>query len=288
MEKVLRKRLEPSAVTKLLLQASSMQEFCETYQWTWHQETGKKLNYASVARKAGFRSRSTVRDFLVGRRTLSVAGLSSLAKALGFNPFQRKVFLALSHDSSSNGSALLELQKRKTKLRQSERISRSETASSIFENVRFPVLYAALGSFERGSDVHEIQSRTGYSRTVLSALLDDLIRIGLARYDARSDRYFAVQAHLDYRRQHQLGFRLYYQSLMSKLSRASEKKEDATDSLFHGANFSVCSGSLPEKLERLREMLVEWIQSSEDEEGDIIVNLAVGVSPEAAGLKKAF
>ena len=83
--------LDPNLVRKILLDSTSTLDFLQKY-FQMRTEILGKPGYSTFSQRAGFSSRSHIRDILTGRVKITNASMTKIAKALGFKDELLEVF----------------------------------------------------------------------------------------------------------------------------------------------------------------------------------------------------
>ena len=138
------------------------------------------------------------------------------------------------------------------------------------------MVYAALGSVERGATVSEISQRTELSDFEVEAALEHMLKGGLAL--KKKARYYPLQAHLSFEGLNQSEIFKKHFILNSERAIKIVKSGLSSDSkLFMSSAFSVNPADLPKLKDELRSLLLKFVDSSERANGHKVVNIVASL-----------
>ncbi|RYZ78312.1 MAG: hypothetical protein EOP06_29280 [Proteobacteria bacterium] len=141
-----------------------------------------------------------------------------------------------------------------------------------------PIIYASLGTIERGSTFGDIALRSGLNEAEIHALLEKLEQLELVR--AGDGRYFPILNHLAFDRLKQCGAfqRTYVDRLRAAILRA-EKEFNSDHNLFLESTFSISKERMPEFKAELRELMCRFVEEREAPEGNTVASIACAFIP---------
>jgi hypothetical protein len=249
----------------------------------YYQRSKRNFSYAEFSRRAGFSSRSHPRDVEMGYRRLTAQSLPRFIRGLGLKGDLKRYFILLaSRDEPELNSSKFSLEQIEQKLlrfrrRLEMKFQPRMEVPQVFALDHWAEIYAALGSLERGASFEDILSRTHLDRNECAAQVEQLSSLGLAKFDPGSQRYFPGVLHLalDQQGKEEL-FKTYYIESLAKLAQSPRKNFESSDRLFFSSAFSINKEKMALLRNELREVLLRFVVSSEDQDGNEIVKLIVG------------
>lgn len=278
----MKKQLEPLS----LLEATNEREFLNIW-YQWSKQNNAKLSYASITRKAGFSSRSYVRDVMTGERRLTLEALPRFIKALGLKGdlklyFSHLVNFACDPDAANEAKKKDRILRLKNRIRvqfESKSAPRTHQMKTLYEGSFFLEVYAALGSLAQGANLDEISERTGKSKLFCQNALLKMIETDLVFQSKTSDRYFARESHNIFSK---LGtedsFKKNYLTQLELVAHSAKIKFDSEENLFFCSVFSIDPTKMPEFKNELRQLLLRFVDSSENPNGKKIARLVTGLT----------
>jgi hypothetical protein len=147
----------------------------------------------------------------------------------------------------------------------------------IFKATQFLSVYAVLGC-RNGSDIDDVVRKTGLHPAVCRGVLHHLVQSKLVT--EKAGRYKSVHSHLV--AQHLPGdheFKTAYLETVEHLKKRATADFDSAESLYIHSYFSIDRKRLPEFKKRLWSLVLEYIDSCDDDEGDAVYRLLVGLLP---------
>jgi uncharacterized protein (TIGR02147 family) len=278
---------------RLLAKSESYREFLKTAFSLQMERKGSAhaaFSYAAFARKAGLASRSFPRDVVLGNKRLTAASALAFADALEIKQDLRQLFLSLVDvEGHGNASTPLLLKKAKLQLSQvrkrllSNKDSNTESETSLSQHTHWFEVYAGLGTQEHGAELSEVLERTGLSATLCSAILVEMANTGIVRTTAQAvrgkvhTRFHPTEAHviLDRLGESQQFKKIYLHDLKQVHGRA-RKNFQSKKELFFSSAFAIRSSKMEQFRSELRELMLRFLDQSEDAHGDLVVKLILG------------
>lgn len=266
-----------------LLECTSEREFLARW-YTWAKENKPNLTYAVLTRRAGFSSRSYVRDVMTGKRRLTQDALPRFVKAMELKGEYRR-FFSLLVQSAPNRFGIVSDSKVKDKI-----VRLKNRVLSTREPGRFPThahslylgknrleIYAALGTPESGATLEEICTRTGFSKEECSKTLVQMMSDGAVSPGSEGNRFFAKEPHLVLPKIGNQGvFQASYLHFLEETKARAKKEFESDDQLFISSVFSIDPKQMPEFKEELRQLLVRFVDTAENPNGKKVVRLVTG------------
>jgi transcriptional regulator with XRE-family HTH domain len=248
------------------------------------QGPSSKMNFAELARKMGFRSRSFVRLLAIGERRPNLQNFRRIAVGLGLTPEETEYFgLLLERERSPAVSIRFtkRLDEAELKLRRNlQKSLRRFRGTDPIPFERWPFIYAALGPVNVGRTREDIIRLSGQDPRVCIQILDDLVKRELVTFEPKRQRYFAKDEMIDIG---ELGSSKTLKSLFQLLSLEAVRRVDSDlssdHSLFHSSVFSVRADRLPELTRELQRVLAQFAASAEDADGDNLALLNATLIP---------
>lgn len=247
---------------------------------------GDKPNIAALSRKAGFSSRSFIGDVIDGRRRLSARSYPKLARALAL-PIRLKSYfhlLVIRDERELNFENLRPDQieakildvRAKLNSQLAKEESEREAATVLFKGRDLLDCYAALGPSGRGAAVTEVSKKTGLPADACTHALRFLVARGVVtendgRFHATNSLFFVKDLGED------KGLKSCYLQSLDELKRKANIGFNSKDNAFFQFIYSLDRSRLPELKQRLWELLQEFVETSENSEGDGIGKLVIGL-----------
>lgn len=267
-----------------LLRAGSYREFLSHLMR--HPERGRPISYAELARRAGFSSRSFPADVISGHRRVTAASLPQFIRGLNLKGDLRNYFSLLvaleepdvNPDRLSIGEIEKALLKLRSRLEARAVQPQSMTPSRVYGSEHWIDVYASLGRPEIGSTVADVAARTKLSMKICEDALKGMATNGAVVFKSDVGRYFTISPHLVFDR---LGgetyFQKHYLATLAKMSRHASGAafKDPTNWFFTSV-FSIDKKRASEFKDRLRQLVLEFVESSEEPDGDSLAKLAIG------------
>jgi hypothetical protein len=242
------------------------------------------LNYAKVARDAGFKSRSLAREVLMGKKRLTPKTWRAFLEALRLPKELETYFeylVAQTHSDCRVSEATFNRQKKsisKLKERIVDKYGFSENGISFSDaSVHWPTLYAALGSVgRRGVTVQEIVEKTRLERSIVEKEMLELKRRTVVL--EHNKRFMATRDHLSFTGDQGKEYlkNLFLWQSQNAMS-AVRSNEQSAQMLFLASTFSVRKKDLQELKKKLQETVLLFIDQAEDVEGDAVTRLTVSL-----------
>lgn len=240
-----------------------------------------RINYAAFSRKAGFASRSFPRDVIVGKRRMTLAALPKFIRGLNLRGDLRIYFQTLvllqETDLNQSGISKRELEGKLARIRASSEFKTNSNGGALFVRYRrWQEVFAALGDLQTGASLLEIEKRTCFPQSECLTLLRQMIQEGLVHYDPQNERYRALKWHFNFEGlgpdQH---FKQHMKYRMSQASQALETKLSSDEYLFFNSVWSIEKRRLPEFKAELRNLLLQFVESTEKSDGDELNHILV-------------
>jgi hypothetical protein len=236
-----------------------------------------KINLSALSRRAGFSSRSYIREVLDGKKRLALQSLPRFVRAFRLNKTAEALLACLvaleEQDANIEGLSRSQLQEQAESLRQKLRRRDGETKhrrDAFSFGPQAVSIFAALGSPEKGADLAQIQSRSGVDEATCGLVLGELLRKGVI--ENRNDRYFVSDVNLDLSGLGKdLAFERLFGNVLNDLSKNYRKKLGSNEELLFYTAFSIRKDRLPEMKKRFRELLLEMIDTEQQDDGDAVV-----------------
>ncbi len=252
-------------------------------------EPGEKGAYTRMSRIAGFSSRSTVREVVIGRKRLAAGSLEKFVLGLGLKGDLREYFVLLvARDeerlnprgmSNKRIDARLETL-RERMLRRTTNLNRELAGSILASRDRFAV-FAALGTAERGATLEEVRTRSAIPCARIEVALSQLEKANLARRDG--SRILPATTHFDFDALgHDVTFEKFYRAgVQETLHRLKKRPECLRDRnrLYFESIYSIDQSRIGEFRTKLRALCMQFVDKSEAPEGDMLAKFLVAFEP---------
>jgi hypothetical protein len=246
---------------------------------------GEKVNFSGLSRRAGFASRSYIKEVLEGKKRVAAPSLLRFIKAFRLDKTTGSLFSFLvaleEEDVNFEGlsSEHLRLKIEATREKLSRRISKSKNVNrsdAFAPGPRAVEVFAALGSPERGASIEQIQSRSRLDQETCMKVLNYFLAKKIIRHE--KGRYFLSQPNLDLGSLGKdLAFKKLFGRVIEELNQSHRSKLSSKEELFFYSAYSVRRSQLPEMKKRLRELLLEYIDTEQVDDGDAVVKTVIAL-----------
>jgi uncharacterized protein (TIGR02147 family) len=242
------------------------------------EKAGRSLGYAKLARLLGVKARSYPRDIILGKKRITPALLPQFIKIFGLTGDLRSFLIDLieMEEPSCRISGRSEMQIQnsleKLKARLAAGNAKSISLEEAFVFSSLPKIYAALGTPQAGASLSQIKDRTGLEAEQIFPVLEKMKELGIVQKNAQ--RYFPVQTHIASTgmKKSQI-FKHHFMKVAEEAARNARTEMSRDDKLFFSSAFSVKAEQLPQLKTELRDVLLKYIDTSENSNGDKVVSL---------------
>lgn len=278
------------ALDQALLKAQNYREFIQLAMQG--DNSAKALSFGEVARRAGFASRSYVRDIVAGRKRVSAKTLPRLVRAFNLSG-DRKLYFSLmvfleepdlreASMTSERIKARMDLARKRLGRRSKEATSVLSSAETLFDDRRTSQVFAAVHIDSDGATLESVARLTKLTEQSCGAILERLVARGVI--ELREDRYYCNDAHLVFDGLHRdYFFKRAYLTELSHLKQCVETNFDRRDHLFLKSTFTIPAAKAQQLREELRKLMVQFIDdTSGTPDDDSLANLVVGFMPAGA------
>jgi len=268
-----------SELAQQLLECSSYRDFIQV---AIVHSSGKSLNYAAVARKLNFASRAFVYELLQGRKAMTANSLSKFVSALKLSGpiaqlFQYMVWFEEPKLARSSGFTEEKIRSKIKDLRKkiSDKYISAPLVTPDFISYDVFNVYASLGSTENGASFSDVLKKSGLTESVVDTILHHFVQNGFAY--KKDERFYSTQTSIDLKSLgNNIGFKQAYLEAIKKLSKKAIQMEDHKQDLFFHTAFSVRKEKLAEMQERLQELILDFLDDEQDENGDTVQKITLG------------
>ncbi len=246
----------------------------------------KKMSYRQFSKKAGYSSKSYISEILSGKKPLTRYSAENFLRSMNLNKdlstyFRNLVSIELveSEQLTALNKSLLISQNEKLKFKLKSKLidkrssSKDKVANILLKN-NFPTIFAALGSAESGASIDEIAGRSNLTVQDIKVVLLDMVQIDMV--NVINDRYYAKNnlVDLDYLKSDQY----FIENFIRCSARAQDrlkKKSNNKNSLFMTQTFSAPSGRMQELKDRLKAIIIDFADDTEDSVGDSVLEICI-------------
>lgn len=264
-----------------ILQAPDYRSFI--VQFIQERAKTSRFGFADIAREGGFASRSFPHDVVKGKKRLTLKSIAKMTKGLGLRVDLAgyfRILVEIEHpDCRQEVFDEVQLVAKLRVLR--ERITQKgphvgKYTDAPFEVYIVPQIYSALGTESQGATLSHIFRRTELAEDRAIPVLTKLISLGFV--EKRGSRYHALQNHVSIPGLKDSEFfkKYFIHSAESAIQKA-KKSMNSEEKLFLSSAFSVRAEDLPKMKVELREVLLRYIDNSEQANGDKVVNLVASL-----------
>ncbi len=235
------------------------------------------FNYAFLARRAGFSSRSYVRAIFVGERSVSFAGIIKISKALDLpKSLEELLTLFANIEKKPSKESQKKLISSKDKIKRILRgRAKEENVFPVNVSLHWPYILASLGG---GASLKEIAGRSGVSMSECKLALRQLTEKKMVRLCTKTKKFYSDPNFTNFS---DLGsddfFKAFFIESLRMTQRQATNSFDSKESLFFNSVFSICVGKKQEISRRLQEVLFEFCEHAEDSEGKEVATVQVAL-----------
>lgn len=225
------------------------------------------------ANKSGLASRGFIVDVIKEKKRLTVRSTPKAAKGLGLNGKLKNLFFALvESDESGNSDRVEKLRSQLlSQLRQTES-ENTVSSKTIYSDLNFLIVYAALGTEALGATKEEILSRTSLSEDIVTTILQKMMHEKILRTE--SERFIAVNSHLVFENMRRdQGFQKVFLDSMKLAREQAMRSMDSDQKLFFHAVVPAKKMNLSKMKIALKTALTEFIHENQNDEGDQVVQV---------------
>lgn len=243
----------------------------------------KSFGYSHIARLGGFKARSFPRDVVSGRKRITLNSLPKFIKGLGLTSDLAEYFRILVEidevDCRTRNADLAKLMKMKSNIekriltKQSIQLIDGQDRNFIYSSI--PKIYASLGTSDVGVYIEGILKKTSLPENETHRCLEFMIEQKLVRKSRA--RYYPTENHLNFQNLKSDIFKRHFVNTAEESIAMSKKHLQSDEKLFLSSSFSVKKAELPKLKEELRSLLLKYIDSSENSDGDRVINLVTSL-----------
>jgi uncharacterized protein (TIGR02147 family) len=278
--------LQTRDFNEICLQANDYRAFLNCI-FSLAEEKDPRFSFASFSRKAGFTSRGFVKEVLTGRKRLTAYSFPRFVKALGITGVAKQYFTTLvaleEEELNSDRLTQEQLKDRLAQLRTKANLHLQtadspdlDTAPELYKDYQVLEVVSVLGNREKGASFEQVIQRTGLEPYVAANILRQLISKKIVR--EVNGRYISVNPHFVFDHLgEKSGFKEVYIQTLQLVRRKIASHFSSRDYLFVQSYFSVDRKRLPELKERMRELIHEFVQTHENDDGDCVAKLHVAL-----------
>lgn len=270
-------------LSECLLETTDLTEFV-TKAFALYLDAHPRANYAGLARRMAFTSRSFVRQLALGTRRPNLTNYRKISAGLELTDEATEYFGLLLEKQKGNHGTIRSKRRivdAEIKLRRSmqKKVIRSRKTDVIpFE--RWPFIYAALGTLQEGRTIPEIMRISGQDPKTCLEILDHLVKKELVTFDIRLQKYFPKAEMVELG---ELGESRVLKNLFKLLNieavRRIETELNKDNTLFHSSIFSVQADQLPHLAKDLQKVLSSYAAKAEDSKGEVLALLNASMIP---------
>lgn len=243
----------------------------------------KRFGYSHIARFGGFKARSFPRDVVSGKKRITLNSLPKFIKGLGLTSDLAEYFRILVEidevDCRTRNGDLAKLMKMKSnvekRIASKQSIQLTDGQDRNFIHSSIPKIYASLGSLDVGVHIESILKKTSLPESEVHRCLEFMVQQKLVRKSKA--KYFPTENHLNFQNLKSDIFKKHFVNTAEESIVMSKKHIQSEEKLFLSSSFSVNKAELPKLKEELRSLLLKYIDSSENSDGDRVINLVASL-----------
>ena len=256
-------------------------------------QLGKPLTYGALAQACGFKSRSFIRDVVLGGKRLTPVSLPKLRLGLKLPADEWRLFELLVHrdepelfgvkSSKARIDQLITLARHRaeSKHRNDPILLEKQGLDLLFKEAEFPLIYAALGEDEMGSSTARISKMTGVQLDRCERILKKMLHAGVASR-SENGNYSAARSHLVLAGfGNSESFKAMFLASLEFLRGQATGMEKKKQCLFQQTSFSIPSEKVSVFKSELQKLILDFVVEQEDPQGERIATIIVaGLVPD--------
>ncbi len=242
----------------------------------------KHFSYASFSMKAGFSSKSFLRDIIFGKKRITERSMPKMLKGFSFPRDIKNLFccmVAIEEDLDFLGLNLNKIEKYKNnyiqKVKEKSLPRDKPTLSGIFKIPNWQVIYTSLLSVKKGSSQLTVISKmTGVSEKQCQKSLSEMLKIGLVTICRDTKAYFPSELNLIIDKLGENEFyKEYFLTSLQRASKAAKLRISSNETLFLTSTISITLDQKTELRRKLKSLIEEFIVEAESTPANKIVEL---------------
>jgi uncharacterized protein (TIGR02147 family) len=241
------------------------------------------FSHTVFVQKSGFASRSFPGDVIRGNKNITLRSLTKVIFGLGLTGVLSRYFtllVELEHqnlrfNNKTAESISKDLNNLREKFKRKLQNPQIQIKNEMFSQFHRSIIYAALGSNEKGATLSDIHKKTKLESKVCRSELEALVRIGAVDYqETRDNRYRPVQSHLVFAdMQNTQDYQKHMASALEEAQKHSVGIIKNESELFLHSVLSVKKRDLTKLKSLLREQINDFVDTSESDEGESLYHL---------------
>ena len=252
----------------ILLTSTSCSNFLVNA-FNYLQIDNKIFNYSELARRGGFASRSHLRQLVLGQKNITWQSLDKICKTFNLSGSNKKYFTLLWEMSLAQ-----DYESKLSKLSKQILGKKTQIDTSLYELENWPLVYASLGNEQTGAALSDIQKRCKLNSNQCEMILTHLEKKELVK--KIDNRYYPISNHIAL---DEMGtdefFKRYYLKKLDTIRKKTEKNFTSETDLYFQSTTCIPSKKFKMFRQDLRDLLLEYIDTIEDNDGDTTVSLLV-------------
>ena len=266
---------------QILHQAGTYREFLAGY-YQVMKASNPRFSYGQWSSQCGFKTKSYLRDIIGGTKRLAAASVLPVRDSLKVSAAFKDLFLYLVSQEENDCPVTQEtksrLNKRVMALQSQVKFKENQNAQvqdELFQNFDWPIVFAGLGTTERGSKLEEIVARSGLSESRVLAALSLMTQRQLV--DKKGHRFYPTSSSAILSGLERSAFKDFYIHSLENASFQARKNFMKKENLFFSLAFSIDPLKQQEFRNRLEQLLHEFSDEAESAEGKKVVRLVCGL-----------
>lgn len=272
---------QSSDLTKPLTEARGYREFLSAF-LSYQKKSNPRFSQSAFCRRAGFASRSYPGDVIRGTKDVTLKSLPKLIHAMSlsgdlahyFTALVELAHPALSVTKTDKQKIMKRIETLRTRIKRKLPQDKSDSVTpAIFSDQRFGKIFACLGAPHEGAELKTISRKARLPLEECRAVLDELIKIGVARLDSNG-KFIPLQTHLIVSDQKgKPDFQTLFMNMLKQAEKKSQSEFNSPSHLFLHSTVSISSQKLPALKQELKEILIRFVDESEEADGSAICHL---------------
>lgn len=273
-----------SKALQALFDSKTYREFIQT--WMTERSKIRRFGFSDIARNGNFAARSFPRDVVQGTKRITLRSLDRFTVGLGLTADLAayfKLLVEIEEPECRTGKVTVRKLERSRALIRTRLLGRagySLTAAStpsdeIFLE-DFPRIYAGLGSEENGATLEDVARRTKLPTATVRSALTKCVATGWARKE--KNRYYPSMSHVNLEGlKTSIPFQQRFTRSCLRVVKEVEHRLESPEALFFSSAISVRATDLPALKEDFRSLLLRYVEASEFNEGDRVVEIVAAM-----------
>lgn len=265
-----------------LQSAGTYREFLAGYYHVM-KASNPRFSYGQWSMQCGFKTKSYLRDIITGSKRLAAASVLPVRDSLKVSSAFKDLFLYLvaqeEHDCPVAQDTKSRLNKRVSALQAQIQATQEQNVrveDELFRNFDWPIVFAGMGTTERGAKLEEIVERANLSESRVLAAISLMVPRGLV--EKKGQRFYPTSSAAVLSGLERSAFKDFYIHSLEHTAFQARKSFLKKENLFLSLAFSIDPSKQLELRHRLEQLLHEFSDEAESAEGKKVVRLVCSLN----------